>query len=99
MSIEPGAASPPKSGCSDREGPPMNVMNAADPLSTGAPLMSRFHQLLGGNSGSGGGNVPPSVATAAGCDCEPAGKTHSESAANSASGRLDRRIITKPNSG
>src|SRR5262245_24388968 len=36
----------------------MNAMNAAEPGSTGAPEMSRFHQLDRGKSGSGGGTGP-----------------------------------------
>src|SRR5262245_6088092 len=37
----------------------MNPMKAAELGSTGAPLTSTFHQLSGGNSGSGPGSVPP----------------------------------------
>jgi hypothetical protein len=37
----------------------MYAMNAADPPSTGAPLTSTFHQLSGGNRGSGRGGRRP----------------------------------------
>src|SRR6267143_6748625 len=40
-------------------------MNAALPLSTGALLMSVFHQLFGGKSGSGWGRSPPRIGCAA----------------------------------
>ena len=39
-------------------------MMATEPASTGAVVMSRFHQLSGGNSGSGPGSGPPSVLAA-----------------------------------
>src|ERR1700674_4188026 len=55
-------SSPPKPGRS-RLGP-MKLMSLALGGYTGAPLTSRFHQLSGGNSGSGGGNAPPSWAAA-----------------------------------
>ena len=40
----------------------MNAMKLALFGSTGAPLMSAFHQLSGGKSGSGVGSAPPTVA-------------------------------------
>src|SRR5438094_2511646 len=43
----------------------MKLMKAALPLSTGALLMSVFHQLLGGNNGSGWGRSPPRIGWAA----------------------------------
>src|SRR5713101_6127754 len=43
----------------------MKLMNAALPLSTGALLMSAFHQLSGGNNGSGWGRSPPRTGCAA----------------------------------
>ena len=51
---------PPKSGCMRRVDP-MNEMYAAEAGSTGAADTSRFHQLLGGNSGGSG---PPLVLAA-----------------------------------
>lgn len=62
----PGEASPPKSGCSRRVPPLlMKLMYELDAGSTGAAEMSTFHQLSAGNSGSGAGSAPPSVAAAA----------------------------------
>src|SRR5713226_5380549 len=57
----PGETSPPKSGCIAVPAP-MNAMYVAEFGSTGAALMSAFHQFVGGNSGSGPGRGPPSVA-------------------------------------
>src|SRR5437879_3417950 len=37
----------------------MKVMKLAELLSTGAALTSRFHQFVGGNTGSGLGTGPP----------------------------------------
>jgi hypothetical protein len=59
----PGPHSCPKSGWS--WSPPMKLMKAAEWGSSGAALMSRFHQLSGGNSGSGVGSGPPSCGGAA----------------------------------
>jgi len=50
--VLPGDSSPPKSGCSVRV-VPMKLMKLADFGSTGAALMSVFHQLSEGNTGSG----------------------------------------------
>ena len=43
----------------------MNEMKLALFASTGAAEMSVFHQLVGGNSGSGCGSSPPTVASSA----------------------------------
>src|SRR3989442_14103623 len=43
----------------------MKLMNAALALSTGALLMSAFHQLFGGNNGNGWGRSPPRIVCAA----------------------------------
>src|SRR2546430_5638884 len=48
----------------------MKLMKAALPLSTGALLMSVFHQLLGGNNGSGWGRSPPRIGWAAAGNAE-----------------------------
>src|SRR5688572_20307764 len=63
MSALPGDASPPKSGCALRP-VPMNEMKLFELGSMGAVEMSRFHQLLRGNSGSGPGSGPPNCASA-----------------------------------
>src|SRR5581483_1737633 len=61
--MKPPPASPPKSGCSARDegcdGRLMNAISASELGSAGAALMSVFHQLFAGNSGSGTGIVPP----------------------------------------
>src|ERR1700716_4221628 len=49
---------PPKSGWTCLP-VPMKLMKFAELLSTGAALMSRFHQFVGGNTGSGLGTGPP----------------------------------------
>ena len=59
---------------------PMNEMKFAELGSSGACETSAFHQLLRGNSGSGPGNVPLSVAAAVG----------PESGRGGAAGRRDR---------
>src|SRR5260221_4230449 len=55
----PGVRSPRKWGGS-RRFPPllMKEMRAAELESTGAPLTSMFHQLVGGKSGNGPGSAP-----------------------------------------
>src|SRR5438876_6423173 len=42
----------------------MNATKFAEAVSTGAAAMSTFHQLSGGNSGSGPGSAPPAVLAA-----------------------------------
>src|SRR4051794_22998758 len=60
-----GSSSPPKSGCNALT-PPMLMwlMKLVEFVSTGALVMSRFHQLLPGKSGSGVGSGPPCVGCA-----------------------------------
>src|SRR6476659_385871 len=57
MSGSVDEASPPKSGWRCRVGP-MNWMYPAEPGSTGADRMSRFHQFVAGKSGNGPGSGP-----------------------------------------
>jgi hypothetical protein len=62
MATLPGDTSPPKPGCSRRAGPLLiKAMKPAEAGSTGAALISVFHQLCAGNKGSGRGGGAPST--------------------------------------
>src|SRR5512140_3121574 len=67
MSTLPGETSPPKSGCSLRVPPLlMKAMKLDEDGSTGAPEMSRFHQLVAGKSGAAPRSGAPWTGTVAG---------------------------------
>src|SRR5688572_2982736 len=62
----------------------MKLMNPAELGSTGAALMSRFHQLVEGKSGSGPGRGPPRVAA------------HAATGTRSATATISRRSVIQP---
>src|ERR1700680_3425957 len=89
-----GSTSPPKSGCMPRE-EPIQLMKLALLGSTGALLMSVFHQLSRGNSGSGWGSAPPTVWAPAGSGPEAAArvtKTASTRGAGAPASAADRPL-------
>src|SRR5436190_13020795 len=90
-------SSPPKSGWSLRVPPLlMKLMYPAEPGSTGAVEMSRFHQLVAGRSGSGPGNAPPATGTEAGHCADAAGAANRPMAAAIATNAVFNRMTGTP---
>src|SRR5262249_1078936 len=76
----------------------MNEMYFDELESTGQLLMSRFHQLSAGNSGSGSGSAPLRVPVIAPADARDAKASSRASAAVRRINKRRRRIIPAVNS-